>query len=802
MTRDKATIKSLQDELAECQKYHRYLSDLASNLISCPVAEIDGTIEQALATIGDLAGVDRAYVFQMGEDGSTASNTHEWCAPGIEPQIENLQNVPVASIPWWMSRLERLEVIVVPRVDRLPPEAAPEKRILEDQDIQSVVFAPMIRGGHRAGFVGLDAVREPRIWSDRLQGQIKLLGRILSHALGRKRAEEALLDSESKLRTFVDAVQGPAFLIDRDRRVAMANADIARRLGCTVSELVGSVLPDYVEGEVGAIRKRATDKVFASGQAAHFEDSRRGRHYGNHFYPILDASGTVSHVAVVARDITERKLAELALAESEAKLRAFVDAIQGPAFLIDRDYRVVVANETIARRLGCTVSALVGSVVLEHLEPDVAATRKRVIGQVMVSGRAAHCEDSRRGRHYINHCYPVFDASGAVSHVALVATDITERKLAELALMECETSWTQAQEVAHLGGWTWDLQTKTVRWPEQLYRLMGLPPEEQPLSYELCRSRVHPEDRERKLDEFAKTLWEQGRAMVVFRTVPIDGQTRIIRAIGEMLYDEDGAPLRVVGLDQDISDLERLESQLAQASKMKAIATLAGEVAHDFGHILTVMNAYNELLLQTLDMDASGRVHAQGLHNAWQQAVRLVRQLQALSRQQVMEPEIMCLDMLVQEARDHLRQLLPDAAQMRLDLGAREQRVRIDSSQMLQVLMNLVANAGEAIVATSERGRVTIETTELCLDKPKHGYDRQIQPGHYVRLTIRDTGVGMGDDTKERLFEPYFSTKEKKSRGLGMAIVYGIVKQHAGSLAINSDLGHGTAVSIYLPVVE
>ena len=121
MTRDEATIKGLQDELAECQTYHRYLSDLASSLISCPVAEIDGTIEQGLATMGDLSGADRAYVFQMSKDGTTMRNTHEWCAPGIEPQIENLQNVPVAAVPWWMSRLERLEVIVVPRVDRLPP---------------------------------------------------------------------------------------------------------------------------------------------------------------------------------------------------------------------------------------------------------------------------------------------------------------------------------------------------------------------------------------------------------------------------------------------------------------------------------------------------------------------------------------------------------------------------------------------------------------------------------------------------------------------------------------------------------
>ncbi|MBI4476327.1 MAG: PAS domain S-box protein [Acidobacteria bacterium] len=283
-----------------------------------------------------------------------------------------------------------------------------------------------------------------------------------------------------------------------------------------------------------------------------------------------------------------------------------------------------------------------------------------------------------------------------------------------------------------------------------------------------------------------------------FRGIRKDGSTVIVQVHGTMTTYR-GQPA-LMGVMIDRTEQKRLEQQLQQAQKMEAVGRLAGGVAHDFNNLLTVITGYSEFLSQQLPESSLEREHVEEIRKAAESASNLTRQLLAFSRNQVMQPQVLNLNTVVSGFEKMIRRLIGEDIRIKLRLDPDMALVKVDPGQMEQVILNLAINARDAM---PNGGTLTIETANTILDEQYVRRHRGAQPGPHVVLAVSDTGVGMSAETQSRVFDPFFTTKERdRGTGLGLATVYGIVKQSGGSIWLYSEEGRGTTFKIFLPVAD
>ncbi|MGA2152437.1 MAG: response regulator [Geobacteraceae bacterium] len=329
----------------------------------------------------------------------------------------------------------------------------------------------------------------------------------------------------------------------------------------------------------------------------------------------------------------------------------------------------------------------------------------------------------------------------------------------------------------------------------------GYAPEEYEADPDLWFRIIHEEDRE-TVRELTSRFFSENGAILPFqhRIIHKDGRVRWIRNTPVPRYDKQSRLVAYDGLISDITEYKKLEDQFRHAQKMEAVGVLAGGIAHDFNNILTAIIGYGNLLQMQLGNDPSAQHSVEQILAAGEKAVNLVHGLLAFSRKQIINPKPAGLNNIIRIVEKLLSRLLTEDIELKVNLTGSETTIMADPGQIDQILMNLATNARDAM---PKGGVLTIETSIMEMDMEyllMHGYGIQ---GQYVWLSVSDTGMGIDEQTRERIFEPFYTTKPmEKGTGLGLSIVYGIVKQHNGFIDVQSTLGMGTTFNIFFPLVK
>ncbi|MFB3923638.1 MAG: CHASE3 domain-containing protein [Terriglobia bacterium] len=383
--------------------------------------------------------------------------------------------------------------------------------------------------------------------------------------------------------------------------------------------------------------------------------------------------------------------------------------------------------------------------------------------------------------------------------IASLRTRESHRR-AEEALRRSEADLREAQRVARVGSWSLEANAGIPTWSEEIYRIFGLDPKLPPPSVKEHPQYFTPESWARLQEALERALQSAAPYEIELEVVRRDQTKRWMIARGEAERDATGRVTRLLGTVQDVTERRNLEEQYRQAQKMESIGRMAGGIAHDFNNLLTIINGYGQLMLERLAADDPLRTSVEAVCMAGERAASLTRQLLAFSRQQILSPRVLDLNELVAGIKKMLGRVIGEDIDLVARLDPKLGRVKADPGQIEQVIMNLVVNARDAM---PKGGKLTIQTGNAELDNSYVRSHSTVVPGRYVMLAISDTGVGMDAGIQARIFEPFFTTKERgKGTGLGLATVYGIVKQSGGHIWVYSEPDRGTSFKVYLPCFD
>jgi two-component system cell cycle sensor histidine kinase/response regulator CckA len=490
------------------------------------------------------------------------------------------------------------------------------------------------------------------------------------------------------------------------------------------------------------------------------------------------------------------------------RLYTLVEQIKDVAiFTLTPDGRVASWNPAVARVLGYDEGDFVGQSGSRLFTPE---DRARGVPQQELAEAQGTASDDRwlvrkdGSRFWASGVTTsLWDEAGQLIGFGKVLRDLTEQKATQDRLEESEERLRLAIKAARVGTWRWDLRTNTDTLDENLARLLGLGANDVVTTIEDFFTRVHPDDRDRTREAFQDAVRRCTGLQVEFRVVGSDGVVRWLRDHGEVVVDEQDQPRFLTGTVVDITEQRTADERMRQVQRMDAVGKLAGGVAHEVNNMMTVALGFTDFLLKDLDQGDARRRDLEQVRAAGR-AATVTAQLLAFSRLQVLQPRVLSLIEIVDELQPVLQRLLGENKELHIHRPLSVYHVKADRSQFEQVLINLLLNARDAM---PQGGRVTIETTNVILDatymvRHPHPQTAPVPSGPYVLLTVTDTGSGMDGATLQRIFEPFYTTKPMgQGTGLGLSVVYGIIKQSDGYIWAYSEPGQGTAFKVYLPAV-
>ena len=649
------------------------------------------------------------------------------------------------------------------------------------------------------------------------KGAFKQTHGILEDITSRKQIEEALRESEEKFRSLAENSQDYILRYDEQGRHLYQNAAGFRVSGFSEEEFIGKThrelgfdedLCDQWEDGITRVFKSGepTGEIFKweSVEGSIFLDLR--------LYPEFDPDGKVKTVLGVSRDITELKQAEEALRESEGKYRSLLDDVVDRSevgiFILDSDFSIVWVNKALERYFGLKEKEVVGKnkrrLILEQIRykfEDPEGFAEKVLAtydnNTYVENFECHMlpGDSRKDRWLEHWSQPIRFGLYAGGRVELYY-DINDRKLSEKALKESEKRFRSIIESAEAGYFFIDRDGYFKNVNEAWLRMHKYSSADEVIGKHFSISQIDTDQSEAQkvvekllggepvpTGEFSRRCKDGSIGYHTFTVTPVIHGEKIIGLEGFII---------------DISEKKKLEAHLLQAQKMEAVATLAGGVAHQFNNALSAVTVN----LDMLGLDSQGNEtinnYVKKMKESSHRMAQLTSQLLAYAQGGKYQVKTISLSDFIMETLPVIKHAIKASVNIDTELSGDIWSVKADLTQIQMVLSAILMNASEAI---DGKGRVLISAKNEKFDEEISKKYPYLKSGRYVCLTVKDDGKGMDPETKNRIFEPFFTTKFQ-GRGLGMAAAYGIVKNHEGFISVESELGKGTIIRIYLPEVE
>jgi two-component system, cell cycle sensor histidine kinase and response regulator CckA len=507
---------------------------------------------------------------------------------------------------------------------------------------------------------------------------------------------------------------------------------------------------------------------------------------------LVDDAGEPVRMVGVSQDVTEREQAEAKLRESEERFRNVADTAPVMIWVTGPDKQFTFFNKTWLNFTGRTMEQEVGSGWAAGVHPDDLPRCYETFSSAFDARRSFQTECRLRradGEYRSVLCsgVPRFARGGIFAGYIGSVIDITD--------LQSEERFRQLAENIDQVFWMLDLATNQVLYVSAAFeKVWGCSSVSLYQNSDWLVEAVHAEDRDRFVSFREKMRTEPVEES--YRIVRPDGSVRWIHDRTFLVSDPEGKPYRVAGIAEDVTAQRELEEQLRQAHKMEAIGRLAGGIAHDFNNLLTIIIGHSHRLLDRTHLEEARRERLEQILGAANRASILTSQLLAFSRRQVLQPRLVNVNRLLANMEALLRRIIGEHINIETALDPALSCIKIDPNQLEQVVMNLATNARDAM---PNSGVFRIETSMAdATDKQRE--DSPCGTGRCVRLRIGDTGCGMDTRTRERAFEPYFTTKGLgKGTGLGLSTVYGIVRQNQGAIHVSSEPGQGTVFDLYFP---
>ena len=468
--------------------------------------------------------------------------------------------------------------------------------------------------------------------------------------------------------------------------------------------------------------------------------------------------------------------------------------------VVDMDGKRIFNSVSYQKVLGYSQEELQASSGFEQIHPEDRERVKNAAAEARRTGVGKTLEYRLRHKNGAwlvleSTSSVIQDADGKPEKLIIVNRDVTERKRAEETLRRLETGFRSVVEDAPYGIYRANTAGRFLQVNPALQKMLGYESTEELLGKDLPGEIFgHSEEYQRLTELLTRTEEIKDLEMEWKRK---DATPITVRCSGRRVNDENGALAYFEAFAEDVTEKRILERQLRMAQKMEAIGRLSGGIAHDFNNLLGVIIGYSRVLKRELGANNPQAEHALEIEKAGQRAASLTKQLLAFSRQQVLSPAVLNLNTLAADMEKMLPQLLGEDIEVSLLLDPELGNVKADQSQIEQVIMNLAVNARDAMPMG---GKLKIETSNVELDQTYVRSHPGSKLGSFVLLAVTDSGTGMDPATLTHIFEPFFTTKELgKGTGLGLATVYGIVKQSNGYIGLESIVGKGTSFQIYLP---
>jgi PAS domain S-box-containing protein len=625
-----------------------------------------------------------------------------------------------------------------------------------------------------------------------------------------KQTEEALRRSEAELRVVFDNAALGMALVDAGGRVSRSNPALQQFLGHPEAELEGRPFADLVHPEDRQAGLELHRSLLAGERDFYQIEARCLRRDGAVVWGRMSASlvrtaGQGARSAIMMlENVTERRRMEEAVRSSERLRTLMYSAVSDTLFYIGVErgprFRFLSINPAFSRATGLREDQVIGRPVEEVIpEPSRALVLEqyaRAIQQrrtVTWDEVSVYPAGTRYGEVSIT---PIFDGDGHCTNLVGTVHDVTERRLTEERLAAQAALLDKAKDAILVV----DLDGSIQYWNKGAERLYGWSSEEA-----LGR---------RVLDLIHRDVaaFEAGRRRMVeagewsgeLAQVTKEGRPIVAEVSATLIRDGEGRARSVFAIGTDITERKRLEVQVFHNQRLESLGTLAGGIAHDFNNLLSAILGNLEFALQELPQDHRAREPLAEIGNASRWGVELVRQLLTFSRRDESRRRRVELQPLVNEALGLLRAALPRSTRVETRLGSPPPEILADPVQIRQIVMNLGSNAAHAMSgppsASASSGVIEVQIDRVVLERELAARSTVLLPGTYARLTVTDSGCGIDAATLDRIFDPFYTTKEPgRGTGLGLSVVHGIVRNHDGGIVVESTPGQGTSFSVYFP---